>query len=196
MDIAILAALIVLIALVVAVAALQIMRRGGAPSSEQFLTLAEERFKRQTETNTNELDNKKQLIDQRLEQMNQALERVTTLVNNVERDREAKFSELGVQLKMMAEQATALTNSTNRLGEALSNTRVRGQWGERMADDILQLHGTERGISIMKRQKSQLDGAGSRPDFSFFLPERPPAQHGREVPLGQLPAISECGHGW
>ena len=38
--------------------------------SEQFLNMAEQRFARQTETNTRELDSKKLLIDQQLVAMN------------------------------------------------------------------------------------------------------------------------------
>ena len=171
MDIAILVALTVLIALVVAVAALLLRGgRGGSPgdaqaalaqNAEQFLTLAEERLKRQTETNTNELDNKKQLIDQQLEQMNKQLESVRMFVNNMEKDRVDKFSELGTQLK-------ALTTSTTTLREALSSTKARGQWGERMAEDILRSMGLKEGFNYEKQV--QLDGASSRPDFGFLLP--------------------------
>ena len=46
-----------------------------AKASEQFLSLAEQRFARQTEAGSSELDTKKQLIDQQLANMNSRLER-------------------------------------------------------------------------------------------------------------------------
>ena len=51
---------------------------------EQFLSLAEQRFARQTEAGSSELDTKKQLIDQQLANMNSRLEQVSKLVNDTE----------------------------------------------------------------------------------------------------------------
>jgi DNA recombination protein RmuC len=136
--------------------------------SEQFLMLADERFKRLADANSNELEGKKQLIDQHLEQMNKALEKVTTMVGSVEKERETKFAQLGTQLEHMTKETTALTASTATLREALASTKVRGQWGERMADDILQLMGLKEGFNYEKQ--AQVEGAGSRPDFGLFMP--------------------------
>jgi len=50
----------------------------------------------------------------------------------------------------------------------LANTKVRGQWGERMAEDVLKLAGFIENINYLKEKT--IEGAGSRPDFTFFLP--------------------------
>ena len=139
-----------------------------AQASEQFLTLAEERLAREGEAHTQELAAKKQLIDRELLSVSGSLEKVTSLIQGIEKDREAKFGALTEQLKTIGSQTQALTASTNTLGEALSNTQVRGQWGERMADDILRLIGFVEGVNYF-RQKT-LEGVGSRPDFVFLLP--------------------------
>ena len=137
-------------------------------STETLLTLAGERLQRQSESQTAELDTKKQLIDQRLDQMARTLGEVTSLVNRVEKEREAKASELSTELKNMAEQTKSLSVSTGTLREALSNTRVRGQWGERMAEDVLRVMGLQEGVNYSKQVHSSQ--AGSRPDFAFYLP--------------------------
>ena len=52
---------------------------------------------------------------------------------------------------------------------ALSSNSGRGQWGERMAEDVLRLSGLVEGINYIKQKK--LDSAGSKPDFTFMLPQ-------------------------
>ena len=136
--------------------------------SEQFLTLAEQRFARQAEAGTRELDTKKQLIDQQLANVNTRLEQVVALVRETETKREASFTQLTTNIKTIGQQAANLTNSTATLREALSNTRVRGQWGERMAEDVLRLLGFIEGVNY--RRHETLEGPGSRPDFVFLLP--------------------------
>ena len=109
--------------------------------SEQLLTLAEQRFARQAEASSQELDTKKQLIDQQLANVSIRLEQMGALVRETETKREASFSQLTTNIKTIGQQAANLTASTATLREALSNTRVRGQWGERMAEDVLRLLG-------------------------------------------------------
>ena len=138
-----------------------------AKASEQFLSLAEQRFARQTEAGSSELDTKKQLIDQQLTAMNSRLEQVSKLVNDTETKRQASFSQLATHLQGIGQQTKDLTESTTTLREALSSTRARGQWGERMADDILRLLGFIEGINY--RRQKVIEGTGSRPDFVFLL---------------------------
>ncbi len=139
-------------------------------ANEQFLALAEQRFARLTEAGSHDLQGKKTLIDQQLENMKKELGKVTDLVQRVERDREAKFGQLTTEIKNIGQQANALTASTTTLREALASSRSRGQWGERMAEDILRMMGFVEGVNY-ERQKS-VDGGRSRPDFTFLLPKR------------------------
>ena len=72
-------------------------------------------------------------------------------------------------MKNTADQTEKLQATTNKLQAALANTQIRGQWGERMAEDILQAIGFEEGINYLK-QKTQ-DVATGRPDYCFLLPQ-------------------------
>jgi DNA recombination protein RmuC len=58
--------------------------------------------------------------------------------------------------------------STNLLREALASSKVRGQWGERMAEDVLRLAGFIERVNYLKQES--MEGSGSRPDFTFLLP--------------------------
>ena len=136
-------------------------------AQDQFLTLADQRFARQTEAGTRDLDTKKQLIDQQLEAMNTRLEQVSRLVNETEYKRQASFGQLTTHIQAIGQQTTNLTASTTTLREALSSSRTRGQWGERMADDILRALGFVEGVNYYRQEV--IEGVGSRPDFVFPL---------------------------
>jgi len=137
-------------------------------STDEFLKLAKEKLGSEREMTTKELDSKKALIDQQLRNMTTELDNVSNLMKDLEKDREGKFSELANQLKTTNEQTASLTKTTNTLREALASPKVRGQWGERMAEDVLQLAGFIEDVNYLKNKS--IAGVGSRPDFTFLLP--------------------------
>jgi DNA recombination protein RmuC len=51
----------------------------------------------------------------------------------------------------------------------MASPTARGQWGERMAEDVLRLAGFIENVNYVKQ--TQLDGATGRPDFTFPLPK-------------------------
>ena len=137
-------------------------------STEEFLKLAKSRLESEREISLKELDGKKGLIDQQLQQMTSKLENVSTVIKELEKDRVEKFGQLVSHLNTATQQTTALMQTTSQLREALASTKVRGQWGERMAEDVLQLAGFIENVNYLKEKT--IEGAGSRPDFTFFLP--------------------------
>ncbi|MDP6782544.1 MAG: DNA recombination protein RmuC [Dehalococcoidia bacterium] len=166
--------LIVIAALLALVVLVLTLRRSGAgidlsQATEQLLKLAEERLQRAAQAGAADLDTKKQLVDQQVKVVKEELGKVTDLVHRVETERGAKFAELANQIKTLGEQAAGLTSATSILREALVSPHTRGQWGERMADDILRYAGFVEGVNY-KRQVT-LEGVGSRPDYTFLLPK-------------------------
>jgi len=137
-------------------------------STEEFLKLAREKLGSEREMSAKELDSKKGLIDQQLQRMTVEMEKVSKVMKELEKDRVEKFGELSTQLKSTNEQTTALIKTTNTLNEALASTKIRGQWGERMAEDVLRLAGFIENVNYLK-QKS-IKGVGTIPDFTFLLP--------------------------
>ncbi len=135
----------------------------------EFLKLADATLSKQTQMGEKELEGKKKLIDQTLGVMKEDLQRVQDLVMRFEKDREKKFGELANQLKSTAEQTGKLQETTSQLRSALASTKVRGEWGERMAEDVLRLAGFIEGINY--RKQKTLETVGTRPDFTFLLPQ-------------------------
>ena len=107
-------------------------------------------------------------LDHQIAAVRSDLEKVYGLVRTLEKDRDTQFGQISSQLKATTEQTIALNSTTNALREALANSRARGQWGERMAEDILRVIGFTEGVNYVKQ--SSMPGSSSRPDFTFMLP--------------------------
>ncbi len=137
-------------------------------STEEFLKLAKAKLESEREVGSRELEAKKGLIDQELKRMTVELEKVSGLMKELEKDRAEKFGELSSQLKTASEQTKALMQTTQTLREALGSTKARGQWGERMAEDVLRLAGFIENVNYLKQKA--IEESGSRPDFTFLLP--------------------------
>ena len=146
-----------------------------AQNNQQFLQLAQEKLTQSQQATAQELTGKQSLIDQRLAtiqtEVTAKLEKVTTLVTEIDKSRHASFTSLQQQIGHTGEQLKSLQTTTADLKSALTNSRTRGQWGERMAEDVLRLAGMRENIQYRKQSTlSATTGAGGRPDYTFMLP--------------------------
>lgn len=137
-------------------------------TTEELLKLAREQREADRVAGVKELENKKNLIDQQLARMTTELEKVSQLIKDLEKDREQKFGELASQLKVSMEQSAQLFQITSALREALSSSKARGQWGERMAEDVLRAAGFVENINYQKQKYTE--ESKQKPDFTFLLP--------------------------
>jgi len=138
-------------------------------NTEEFLKVANEVLSKQTQSGEMELEGKKKLIDQTLEGMKVDLYKIQTIITEFEKDRATKFGQLEKQLNLTLEQTSKLQETTEKLRQALASTKARGQWGERMAEDILRLMGFVEGFNYQKQSAGVT--APTRPDYTFFLPQ-------------------------
>lgn len=138
-------------------------------NTDEFLKLANEVLSHQTQLGEKELEGKKQLIDQTLDGIKADLLNFQSTITKFENERATQFGQLDNQLRQALEQTSRLQETTHQLRQALSNTRARGQWGERMAEDILRLMGFSEGLNYQKQAASE--SGESRPDYTFFLPQ-------------------------
>jgi DNA recombination protein RmuC len=138
-------------------------------NSSEFLRLANESLSRQTLAGQKDLEGKKALIDATLGRIDRDLLDVTQLVTSLEKDREQKFGEVAHQLRRTADETVRLRDTTEHLRRALASRDVRGQWGQRMAEDVLRLAGFVEGVNYVKQQA--LPSTSTVPDFTFFLPQ-------------------------
>jgi DNA recombination protein RmuC len=101
------------------------------------------------------------------------LSRLGELVAKLGETSAQRFGEVDQSLRAHADVAKTLSDSTRSLREALSSPQTRGQWGERMAEDVLRLAGFTENVNY--RKQAQLGGPDAgvtgRPDFTFDLPK-------------------------
>lgn len=120
-----------------------------------------------------ELTAKKDVIDTRLDQvqveMRTELSKLAELVNGLAESSAQKFGQVDQSLRSHAEITQTLSDSARALREAMASPTARGQWGERMAEDVLRLAGFVENVNYVKQ--TQLEGATGRPDFTFPLPK-------------------------
>ena len=163
----VLAGVVVGLVLGVTVAMVLIQRQGTATR----LLAAELREQAATAAagaSSRELETRQELIDRELAAVASKLDRVGELMTTLERDRERKFGELAGELKAVAQVTATVGDAASSLREALASPKARGQWGERMAEDVLRLAGFVEGVNYVKQRTLQ---GGRRPDFTFPLPK-------------------------
>ena len=123
--------------------------------TEQILHLAETK-----------LSGKKEVIDGTLQAMKQDLDRVEKLLRDIDKGN----AQVGDRLQNAATIMKDLDTTARNLKTALASNSTRGQWVERMAEDVLRLSGLIENVNYIKQTK--LNAAGSRPDFTFLLPKQ------------------------
>ena len=120
-----------------------------------------------------DLASKKDVIDSRLDQvhaeMRGELSKLADAVAGLGRTSAEKFGEVQSSLQAHVDVTSTLAESTQSLRSALANPQARGQWGERMAEDVLRLAGFHENVNYTKQ--SQLDGGTGRPDYTFEMPK-------------------------
>jgi DNA recombination protein RmuC len=95
-------------------------------------------------------------------EIRQGMDRVNRAIQDLNLDRVKQSERLETML-------TSLNSSSSALRDILANTQVRGQWGERMAEDVFRLIGFVETVNYTK-QTTVADGH-SRPDFTILMPE-------------------------
>jgi DNA recombination protein RmuC len=135
----------------------------------QLLDLAEQKFETERGRQKDELESKKTAVDDAVSQLADRLKSYEEMIRRFETDRATKYGSLEKGLKDAADQTAKLATSTEGLRSLLDNSRARGQWGERMADDILRAAGLQEGTQYLKNRA--LETSTSRPDFTFLLPD-------------------------
>lgn len=101
-----------------------------------------------------------QAIDQTKKQIDEQMSRLETEIRQLREINSEKFGSVDSAVAGLAQQ-------TQALNKVLSSSQGRGNWGEKMLEDLLMQSGFERGINYEMQEKLE---AGGKPDYTFFLP--------------------------
>ena len=109
-------------------------------NTEKFLRLASHEFESLSKKSDEKLENKKELIDKNLEEMTKKLSAI-----------ERESIELNKGLQLSENVTNDLRDKTGKLSQLLAGSKSRGDWGERMAEDIIDFIGLKEGINYQKQ---------------------------------------------
>jgi len=170
-------------------------RRTNAEEQERFRTamldqlsrMNHEVMSRERQLAVTELDARKDLIDQRLDQklgeVTTAVRAVTDSVHRLEEDRKHAFGGLEQQLRMMHETQEMLRTETGNLVTALRNPSTRGRWGEMQLRRAVEMAGMLRHCDFVEQSTVTGDDSRIRPDVVVRLPGSKLAVVDAKVPL-------------
>lgn len=141
---------------------------------EQAVLLTREQLGAHTRAADASLAGRQQLIDAKLGEVQSGFQadlgRLSQLVQQMSEASGERFGQVDRSLQLHAQITSSLAGTTDNLRQALASSNARGQWGERMAEDVLRTAGMLEKVNYFKR--TAVVGAGSGiPDFTFVLPK-------------------------
>ena len=93
-------------------------------------------------------------------QVGQRLDALSTELQQLRQFNNTQYDNVGKAVE-------ALAKRTDNLSEILSSSQKRGQWGERVVEDMLRAVGFIEGVNYTKQDTATTDG---RPDYKFLMP--------------------------
>lgn len=169
------------------------IRQEAKESQNQFLQLARQQFETDQNKTTAELETRKQAVESTVSGLKDQLEQYQKMLRELERDRAQKYGNLENELKSASLSTAKLQETTNNLNNILGNNQKRGQWGERMAEDIIRYAGLIEGVNYLKQKK--LDTTTTKPDYTFLLPDEHKINMDVKFPLDNYQNMVEAQTG-
>ncbi len=139
-------------------------------NTEEFKKFADTSLKAQGELGAKELEGKRELIEHSIENMSKKLLDLQGKFEQMGQGNMAEINKVSERIKAHTEITDKLNKTTEGLKLTLASAKKRGEWGERMAEDVIRLVGLVEGINYSKQKT--LDHATGRPDFTFYLPNK------------------------
>lgn len=136
-----------------------------------------------------DLDRQRQGIEQLVGRVEAQLTARQQELHKVEQERVAAFASLRQQLEEQRETIKDLHTSTSKLTQLLDNNQARGQWGERIIEDLLHANGLVEGVHYL-RQHDLLKGL--RPDITLLLPDQRSIAIDVKFPLSELAKFAQA----
>jgi DNA recombination protein RmuC len=136
-------------------------------AADMAARMAGEKLGDSMHSGTRQLDLRSTAFEKRVEGLAGHLERLGDVVAQLQQDSARQHGQLVTGIQQVTSSTRLLSETTGHLREALASPKARGQWGERMADDVLRTAGMVEGITY--RKQTGIAG-GAIPDVTFFMP--------------------------
>ena len=127
-------------------------------SSEQFLTLAQERLKQTQGDAAHDLNKRQTAIDEMVKPVKDHLKKL-----------EESLGQIKGTDQSLIEQLQYLQKTTARIDGALRNPRHQGEWGEKVLEGLLEHSGLIKGVHFETQKTLEIEGQKLRPDAVITL---------------------------
>lgn len=136
-------------------------------TSEQFLSLAEQRLKSSQTEATAELEERKTAIEGMLKPLSETLHKLERANTEMEKSRAGAYSQIDEQIRALTQATASLSDRATELSTTLRGSSGKGRWGEVALRNIVELAGLTEHVDF-EEQKTTDDGG--RPDLTVRLP--------------------------
>lgn len=130
----------------------------------------------------------KGIIKETLEKLEANIKEKQEELRRLEEERNRQFGTLSESLRAHKEIAEKLGEATMQLGKLLSHNKLRGDWGERVLEDILRYGGLIEGVHYVKQA---INTEGTVPDFTILLPNSRKVNIDAKFPFANLQLYQE-----
>lgn len=151
-------------------------------ANDYLVRTARESLTSETKQSRIDLENKRQEIERMVKSMDEYLK-------EAEKERIDSYATLKSSVEESRKITEQLSVNTENLKKVLSDNQVRGQFGERVADDLLKMAGFVRGVDY--EFNKQQEGSKTRPDFAVFLPDGTRINVDSKFPYANLQKMSD-----
>ncbi len=150
---------------------------------DTLVNIANEKLNDKNQQIQIDLNNKKDSIEKMVKQ-------VLDQLSVVEKDRIGSFNGLREAIENSRKVTEQLSITTEGLKRTLSSDRMRGAFGERVAEDLLKQAGFVVGTDYSRQE---VFGEG-RPDFTIYLPDKTKINIDAKFPYSNLVKMSESNN--
>lgn len=159
-------------------------------NNQNFLALANEKFKGLKADAASELEARKQAIDVLIKPVQDTLDKYQKESKELETRRLRDISAVGQQLQQVALAQAGLQRETAKLVNALKSPQVRGRWGEITLRRTAELAGMSPHCDFVEQETAVGEAGRIRPDMIVRMPQNRTVVVDSKVPLaGFLEAL-------
>jgi len=137
-------------------------------AQEQLLQSARQQMELSQGEAASQLELRKQAIEHTVQGLKEELGKYQQMLRESQEGSSRKFGSLENELKNASVATAKLQETTVKLNNILGNVKLRGQWGERMAEDIIRYAGLIENVNYLKQS---VNTNATKPDFTFLLPQ-------------------------
>lgn len=161
-------------------------------SLSKLTEMSKEHLRSEKENINIDLKNKKETIESLVKRIEEDLKQRHSELIESRNESIRHFSDVRRQVVEHQRITEQLRGSTEKLGRILSNNQVRGEWGEKILEDILQSAGLEKGIHFLTQEAME---SGAKPDVVILLPENKRLNIDAKFPLNKIFQMTDLEDG-